>query len=93
MQERLADDHENARRLAEGLESAGYRVTHVVQTNLVIFEQPDSGPRPSERSAAWAEQGLLISPIGGNRFRAVTHYGIEQEDITRAIEIISRLAG
>jgi threonine aldolase len=91
MQERLADDHENARRLAEGLESTGYRITHLVETNIVIFEQPDGGPRPSERSAAWRARGLLISPIGGNRFRAVTHYGIEREDIERAVEIITTL--
>ncbi|MDQ4078888.1 MAG: low-specificity L-threonine aldolase [Chloroflexota bacterium] len=91
MQERLAEDHENAKRLAEGLENAGYRIPHVVETNLVIFEQPEEGMSPAERSAAWREQGLLISPIGGNRFRAVTHYGIESEDVERALAIVAAL--
>jgi threonine aldolase len=89
MQERLADDHEHAKLLAEGLEEAGFHVPHIVETNLVIFEQPEaSEPTPAERSAAWRERGLLISPTGGRRFRAVTHYGIEREDIQRALEII-----
>jgi threonine aldolase len=90
MQERLSEDHDNAKQLAAGLEAAGYPVTHIVETNLVIFEQPEDGITPQERSASWREQGLLINPIGGNRFRAVTHYGIEARDIEAALEIIGR---
>lgn len=90
MQERLADDHENARLLAEGLTEAGYRVTHPVESNLVIFEQGEAEPAPAERARAWKEQGLLISPIGGRRFRAVTHYGIERADMARVGEILKQ---
>ncbi|HBY95374.1 MAG TPA: threonine aldolase, partial [Chloroflexi bacterium] len=73
---------------AAGIERLGYRVTHVVQTNIVIFEQPAGGLSPAECSARWQEQGVLISPIGRRQFRAVTHYGIEAGDIDRALEII-----
>jgi threonine aldolase len=90
MQERLAEDHENARWLAEGLNESGFHVVHPVETNLVIFEQEANGLSPEQRSAAWKEQGLLISPIGGRRFRAVTHYGIERADVERALEIVRR---
>ncbi|MCZ7567667.1 MAG: low-specificity L-threonine aldolase [Ardenticatenaceae bacterium] len=88
MIERLADDHANAAAFAAGIERLGYRVTHVVQTNIVIFEQPAGGLSPAECSARWQEQGVLISPIGRRQFRAVTHYGIEAGDIDRALEII-----
>lgn len=88
MQERLADDHENAKLLAEGLEAAGYRICHEIETNLVIFEQPTDTPMPAARSAVWKQLGLLISPIGGRGFRAVTHYGIERADIQEAIDIL-----
>ncbi|MBA3531309.1 MAG: low-specificity L-threonine aldolase [Ardenticatenales bacterium] len=92
MQERLVEDHEHAQRLAEGLTASGYRVTHPIESNLVIFEQPDEGAAPAERSAVWREQGVLISPIGGRRFRAVTHYGIERQDVERVIEVIGQTA-
>jgi threonine aldolase len=88
MQERLAEDHENAKHFAQGLEEAGYRVTHPVQSNLVIFEQATDVPSPAQRSALWKKLGLLISPIGGQRFRAVTHYGIERADIEEALQIV-----
>lgn len=90
MQERLIDDHENAQYMAAGLEEIGYRVTHAVETNLVIFEQPAGSPAPAQRAQRWQESGLLISPMGGQRFRAVTHYGIERQEVDQALEIIKR---
>lgn len=87
MIERLADDHDNAARFASGITELGYHVTHPVETNIVIFEQPDERA-PQERVAAWRQHGLRINPIGGAQYRAVTHYGIEQSDIDRAIEIM-----
>ena len=90
MQERLIDDHENAQYMAAGLEEIGYNVTHAVETNLVIFEQPAGSPAPAERAQRWQESGLLISPMGGQRFRAVTHYGIERKEVDEALEIIKR---
>lgn len=87
MIERLADDHENAQRFADGITALGYRVTHPVETNLVIFEAPD-GSAPEEHVASWRERGLLINAIGGDRFRAVTHYGIEPAHVARAVAIM-----
>ena len=39
--ERLADDHENARRLASGLEARGFRVDPAPETNIVMFDVID----------------------------------------------------
>ncbi len=91
MIDRLAEDHANAQRLTEGLISLGYRPTHPVETNIIIFEPPE-GINLSGRSAQWREQGLLINPIGPQSFRAVTHYGLEAADIDRALAIIAQVA-
>jgi threonine aldolase len=87
MVERLAEDHTHARRLAEGL--AGLPGLEVdlagVQTNIVIFALAPGAPSPADFAAGLATRGVKLSPIGGRRLRAVTHYGIEAADIERAI--------
>ncbi len=90
MVERLADDHVNARRLAEGLaETPGLSVDmDRVQTNIVIFELVSDRLTPAEFVARLAERGVKLLAIGGNRLRAVTHYGIEAQDIEIALAAV-----
>jgi threonine aldolase len=93
MIERLADDHANAHRLAEGLaEMDG--VTDLdpsrVRTNYVVF---GVRPRPDEdvlqtRAAFMAEmeqRGVSYVGYSHGHVRALTHYGIERADIERAL--------
>jgi threonine aldolase len=88
MVERLADDHANARRLAEGLAGLPGIVLDParVPTNIVIFEMAMDAPSPAEFAAGLGARGIKLNPIGGRRLRAVTHYGIEAGDIDRAID-------
>jgi threonine aldolase len=83
--ERLAEDHENARVLAEGLaEIPGVTIDPAtVETNIVIFEVED-GPRLM-RSVAGE---LQLSRAGVNRVRAVTHLDVGRADVERALDII-----
>jgi threonine aldolase len=88
MIERLAEDHENARRLADGIAGLPGIVgldPARVRTNFVFFELG----RPELRMpflAALADAGaLMIDYPGSSRIRAVTHYGITAADIDRAI--------
>jgi threonine aldolase len=90
MIERLADDHAHAGHLAEGLRAAGYHLLHPIETNIVYFEPP-AEHTPADLAARWREQGLLISPVAGRSFRAVTHYGIEAADIERTLAIMAQL--
>jgi threonine aldolase len=87
MVERLADDHANAKRLAEGLaEIPGIVVEpDAVQTNIVMFGLSDARQSMDEALAAWAAQGVRLNRISPKQFRAVTHYGIEREDIDAAL--------
>lgn len=84
--ERLADDHAAAQRLAEGLaELAGVGIDPAeVDTNIVYFEIPEAYRVCDELTA----QGVLMLPLGTGRIRAVTHLGIEPEDIDRALAIV-----
>jgi len=87
MVDRLADDHANARTLAEGLsEMPGVRCDlSRVQTNLVFFELDSM---PAERfTDECAKRGLLSASVSPHRMRFVTHYGIEPEDVQEALKI------
>jgi len=93
MVDRLADDHVNARRLAEGLaEMPGIRLDPAsVQTNIVIFGLADGQPDAAGFCQRLAAEGVKMLAIGPRQVRAVTHYGIEAADIEQALTIISRV--
>jgi threonine aldolase len=84
---RLAEDHANARRLAEGLAKLPGVVLDpaTVETNLVFFDV--NGPL----AAAAVVEGLLargvrMGAMGPRTIRAVTHLDVSAEQIERAIE-------
>src|SRR3954463_8964246 len=80
--ERLAEDHENARRLAEGLaELPGIEIDPAgVETNIVIFGAPD----PRGLIGALADDVALSPADGGRRVRAVPHMDVTRADIEQA---------
>jgi threonine aldolase len=94
MIDRLADDHRNARRLAEGLAAmegvAGLDPARV-RTNYVVFGLRErSDRRPLEvRAEVLAElerRGVLFIPYSHGRIRALTHAGIGSEDVDRVLD-------
>ncbi|MBS1877880.1 MAG: low specificity L-threonine aldolase [Actinobacteria bacterium] len=86
--ERLAEDHANARTLAEGLADIPGVVIDptTVETNIVIFEVPD---------AAGLTAGLLAREIElsrfGNRLRAVTHLDVDAAAIEQTLAAVREL--
>ena len=76
--ERLAEDHENARLLADGLGELGCDVV-APQTNIVIFSAPDGFV------AAMRERGVELSATPDGRIRAVTHLDVSRAEIDRAL--------
>lgn len=93
MIERLADDHANARRLADGLaEIPGLMVDPGrVKTNIVFVDLEPGGLRAADLAASLAEQGVLVLPLGPMKLRAVTHYQVDSGDIDKALSIFSRV--
>jgi threonine aldolase len=89
MTDRLAEDHARAKRLAEGLaRSPGMNVAPVT-TNILYFQLTEHVSKaPEQIESELAQQGVLVNSRGGGRFRAVTHCGIDDEDVERAIEMM-----
>jgi threonine aldolase len=81
---RLADDHANARALAEGLQGLAGATVSAPQTNILFVDlAPGKAPGAVERLR---ERGVLAT--GLHRLRLVTHLDVSAEDIERAIIIL-----
>ena len=88
MVERLAEDHLRAKRLAEGLQKLPGLQPDPEKpfTNMVFLNLVDSNSLTArEIGNRLAERGIKVGVVGLQRFRLVTHYGIDDEDIERAI--------
>jgi threonine aldolase len=87
MVDRLAEDHANARRLAEGI--ARIRGLSVelsrIQTNIVYFDLASGNLTAEELVTRLNDKGIRVLQVGLTRLRAVTHYGISAEDIDLAM--------
>jgi len=93
MIDRLADDHANARRLAEGLANIKSLLLNpdCIKTNIVYFEVMRSGMTSQILAERLESQGIRVLPTGPNQIRAVTHYHITTGDIDYALDIFSRV--
>jgi threonine aldolase len=85
---RLADDHANARRLAEGVNTILPDSVDLaaVATNIVFVDVSATGHTAPEWAAALAANGLLATMVGG-RVRMLTHVEIADADIDRVLTI------
>lgn len=90
MIDRLAEDHENARKLANGLaEIEGLELDpKSVQTNIVRFSVPSG--KGVQIARGLYDEGVYINP-GEVSLRVVTHYGIDSEDINYTLEAARRV--
>ena len=94
MIDRLADDHANARRFAEGLAEFPFLDVDMsrIRTNFVMFRvRSDEANWQETRArfvAALWERGILTFAHVGQMIRAVTHYGIEADDIDYALTLV-----
>ena len=87
---RLAEDHANARRLAEGLaELPGIRIDpEGVRTNIVLFDVSETGLAADELCArARDSHGVLCSGFGSS-IRMVTHYDVSRDDVEVALNAL-----
>jgi threonine aldolase len=91
---RLADDHARARRLAEDLYERGVPVDPAaVETNFVQVRLAPLGLTEAEALQRLWEAGVGLSITDHGVLRAVTHLGVDDDDIDRAVELIPQALG
>jgi threonine aldolase len=87
MVKRLKQDHANARHLAEGVaQIAGLSIDpEPIRTNIIYFDLMSNRLKADEFIKRVEQKGVRFLRTGNSRFRMVTHYGIEPEDIDAAL--------
>lgn len=94
MTARLADDHANAKRLAEGIARIENLAVEPerVQTNIIFFDVAGPADAAEQLVAKLGEMGIKILQAGPARLRVVTHYGIAAEDIDLTLVALGEVA-
>jgi threonine aldolase len=80
---RLADDHARARRLGQALGAD----PATIDTNIVVLQVNDA----AEVARAAAEDGVLVSALGPQFLRLVTHLDIDDDAVDHAIKVLQQL--
>lgn len=86
--DRLAEDHEHARILAEEISDLPGIQVEMPETNMVFFDVKDLGMTAQEFGAKTLEHGVRLSSGGPTRIRAVTHIDVSRAGIDQAIRAI-----
>ncbi|MDN5338293.1 MAG: threonine aldolase [Thermotogaceae bacterium] len=93
MTDRLKEDHENAKYLAELLESE-FDFIEIkkdrLEINMVFFELKKDIDH-SDFVSKMFENGIKINPPEGSEYRFVTHYYINRDKIERTIEVMKKI--
>ncbi|MGB9674140.1 MAG: GntG family PLP-dependent aldolase, partial [Anaerolineales bacterium] len=94
MTDRLAEDHIRAQKLADALRKIPGLVLDVGTpfTNMIFFNLSDEFPY----SAKWVaeklkEKNVLVGVVGEKRFRLVTHYWIQDQDVDEAAKVFKEV--
>ncbi len=90
MVDRIQEDHDNARLLAEGIDAIpGLCLDQEsVRSNIVIFKLVAGSMTADQYRERLRDEGVWMSAIRSRRIRAVTHYGIERADIEYALQVM-----
>ncbi len=83
--DRLAEDHDHARLLADALGVD----PGTVDTNIVVVPVAD----PGRIAAAARDQGVLVSAVGASALRLVTHLDVTRAEVERAARVLADALG
>jgi len=90
--DRLVEDHEHARTLAEGLAAIRGLALEPqrVRTNIVYFDVTKKNLDAAELVARLEREGVRMLVSGVRRIRAVTHYEVTAADIDYTLKVTAR---
>jgi threonine aldolase len=91
--ERLAEDHANARHIAEQLaDCAGVQVNLAAsQTNIIVFRLTRSGSSAHKVVDTCRKEGVLLLAFTESMLRAVTHMDVDAAACRKAAQVIARV--
>ncbi len=81
--ERMAEDHEHARLLAEACGSD----PELTETNIVVVDVPDA----QAVVAAARDQGVLVGAVGPTKVRMLTHLDVDRADVEQAAKVLAEI--
>jgi threonine aldolase len=89
--EQLADDHANARLIAERLAGLSGITLNLatVRTNIIVFHLAPGLPDAATNVARAKEAGVLVSALGPRTVRAVTHRDVSGDSCRRAAYLLA----
>ena len=91
--DRLAEDHTNARAVAEVLADAvpGSVKPEQVETNIVVVDLSGTGKSVARVVDEAKAEGVLVGGVGATMLRLVTHLDVSAADCRQGAEVIARL--
>lgn len=91
---RLAEDHANARILAERIAGTRAEIDLAAsQSNIVIFRMPEPLPDAAAVVRQAQEHGVLVSAFAARTVRAVTHLNVDATQCRRAADVLAGIIG
>ena len=81
--ERMAEDHEHARLLAEACGSD----PALTETNIVVVDVPDAQAVVD----AARDQGVLVGAVGPTKVRMLTHLDVDRADVEQAAKVLAEI--
>ena len=95
MVHRMAEDHANAKRLAEGLNRLpGLSVdVDAVETNIIMLHFDEERADPTAFVAGLRERGVKVGSPYGGRMRLVTHYQVTRDDVDYVLKAAEQALG
>ncbi|MCK6205945.1 aminotransferase class I/II-fold pyridoxal phosphate-dependent enzyme [Bacillus infantis] len=93
MRHRLHEDHENARKLAEGIQNIkGITVVNQVDTNIIVADVKELGLSSEQFVERLEKEGVRAVTFGPSSVRFTTHFDVSASDIEKALDAVSRTA-
>jgi len=91
--DRLAEDHANAQRLAEGLRRFDLLELDPPQpeTNMVFFRVSARWGTPHQLADALRQEGILVLPTAEDKIRLVTHLDVTAQDVDCLVQTLEKI--
>ncbi|MFE8699450.1 low-specificity L-threonine aldolase [Cytobacillus sp. FJAT-54145] len=91
MRERLSEDHEKAKQLEDGLNSAGLKVINKVETNIIVVDVSEFNITSEQFVEDLKNEGVLAVTFGPTLVRFTTHYDVNPQEIEQTIVLVNKL--